>query len=181
MAPPKSRKDSVAAPVPPEDLSHDALLVVTLSCARLKLGLLAAPGLACAEPLQDAGTAPAMHLELHHNGAISSCGPAALSADFVLAANNMATHRFRHRKGPDVLDRILNAQRGTVEVRLVNSSSKVMLASGAVDLLPFGLGAGSIQDDALPLQPATTDEPFKARTHSCCCLSSPQAPLPHLH
>lgn len=156
---PKPRKDS-AAPVPPEDLTQDVLLVVSVPKVQLQLGLHASPALQHAEPLQDASAAPALHVELHHSASAGAVVTAALvlSPDFVLAPN--IEHRFRHKKGPDIIDRLINA---TLELRVCNSSTKVVLAAAPVDLLAFGLGANAIEDDALQLQPAMTDEPFKVR------------------
>jgi hypothetical protein len=57
-----------------------------------------------------------------------------------------------------VIDTLINA---SLEVRVCSSQTKAVLASTAVDLLPFGLGSNEIQDSSLPLQPADTREPFK--------------------
>jgi hypothetical protein len=85
---------------------------------------------------------------------------------------------FKFKKGPDVIDSIINAR---LDIRLCDSSSKAVLATAQVDLLPFGLGSSSIEDGAMPWQPAPNDKVFKVGTmimHSrdparfnkpCCC------------
>lgn len=142
----------------PEDYTQDVLVVVSVPTCRLQLGLLASPALAAPEPLQDAAAAPTLHLELHYSTSpvpvVSA--PLNLEPDFTLPCN--LEHMFRHKKGPDVIDRLINS---SLELRLCNSSSKAVLATAAVDLLSFGLGSSRIEDGALPWQPVTTDEPFK--------------------
>lgn len=157
---PKPRKDS-APSVQPEDYTQDVLVVVTVPSCRLQLGLLASPALAAPEPLQDAAAALTLHLELHYSTSPVPVVSAPLTpeSDFALPCN--LEHMFRHKKGPDVIDRLINS---SLELRLCNSSSKAVLATAAVDLLPFGLGSSRIEDGALPWQPVTTDEPFKVRS-----------------
>ena len=157
MPPKNLKKDSIPA-VQPEDLTADVLLVVSLPSSRLQLGLLASAGLPAPVPLQDASAAPALQIELHHSTATApvASAPLVLGPDFVLLSS--MEHMFRHKKGPDIIDRLLNS---TLELRLCNSSSKAVLATASVDLLPFGLGSCCIEDGALQWQPAVTDEQFK--------------------
>lgn len=71
-------------------------------------------------------------------------------------------HKFRHRKGPDIIDRLINA---CFELHICNSQTKAVLATASLDLLPFGLGSNELQDSALPLQPAETADAFKVSVH----------------
>lgn len=155
--PPKPKKDSIPA-VQPEDLTQDVLLVVSVPSVRLQLALLASPELTAPQPVHDASAAPTFHLELLHTTSAAPIvsEPLVLGPDFVLLSR--FEHMFRHKKGPDIIDRLINA---SLELRICNSSSKAVLASANIDLLPFGLGDSSIEGGALPLQPAATDEQFK--------------------
>lgn len=157
---PKPKKDSLPS-IQPEDCTQDVLVVVTVPTCRLQLGLLAAAELAAPEPLQDHAAAPAFHLELHCSSTPVPvvCGPLSLGSDFTLAPN--VEHMFKFKKGPDVIDSIINAR---LDIRLCDSSSKAMLATAQVDLLPFGLGSSSIEDGAMPWQPAPNDKVFKVGT-----------------
>jgi hypothetical protein len=155
--PPKPRKDS-APSIQPEDYTQDVLVVVTIPSCKMQLGLLASPELAAPQPLEDAAAAPSLQVELHYNTSpvpvVSA--PLTLDPDFTLACN--LEHMFKHRKGHDVIDRLINS---SLELRLTSSTSRTVLATASVDLLQFGLGSSSIEDGALPWQPATTHEPLK--------------------
>jgi hypothetical protein len=124
-------------------------------------GLLAAQELLAPESLADAAAAPPLYVELlYTNAAPVASVPATLTAEFTLPVN--IEHKFRHKKGPDVVDTLINA---SLEVRVCNSQTKTVLASAVVDLLPFGLGSSEIQDGLLPLQPADTQDAFKVCDH----------------
>lgn len=142
----------------PEDCTQDVLVVVAIPSCRLQLGLLASPELAAPEPLVDAAAAPSLQLQLHYSTspAPMASAPVTLEGDLTLLCNLEAM--FKHRKGPDVIDRLINS---SLELRLCNSTSKAVLATAVLDLLPFGLGSSRVEDEALPWQPAATDEPVK--------------------
>lgn len=127
----------------------------------LPQGLHAAPELPAPVPLTDASEAPLLALELHSAGggapALASLPP--LSADFS-APVPLVEHKFRYASGTDILDRLLNE---SLELRLVASGSRAVLAAACLDTLAFGLGSSVVEADALPLQPAAHDEPFKVR------------------
>lgn len=154
---PKPRKDSAPA-VQPEDYTQDVVVAVTVPSCKMQLGLLASPELATPQPLQDAAAAPSLQVELHYSTSpvpvVSA--PVTLDSDLTLTCN--LQHMFKHRKGPDVIDRLINS---SLELRLTSSTSRTVLATASVDLLLFGLGSSSYEDGALPWQPATTDEPVK--------------------
>lgn len=184
--PPKSKKD--VQPVLVEDFSQDVLLLTTVQDVQLKLvraaapstylamhwtqgmvgakvmttdclpqGLLATHELLAPEPLADASAAPPLYVELlHANAAPVASMPAVPTAQHNFPIN--LEHKFRHRKGPDVIDTLINS---SLEVRVCNSQSKAVLASAVVDLLPFGLGSSNIHDSLLPLHPADTQDAFK--------------------
>lgn len=98
-----------------------------------------------------------MYVELlYTHAAPVACPPAALTPEFILPVS--LEHKFRHKKGPDVIDAMINA---SLEVRVCSSQTKTVLASAVIDLLPFGLGSSKIEDSSLTLQPADTREPFK--------------------
>lgn len=157
---PKAKKDSSPA-IQPEDLTQDVLVVVSVPSSRLQLGLLSSPELSAPQPLSDPAAAASLHVELHHStSAPVVSGPLSLGPDGTLVCN--LEHMFKHRKGPDIMDRLINA---SLELRLCNSASKAVLATASVDLLPFGLGSNSIEDGALEWQPAATNEVFKVCWH----------------
>lgn len=177
--PPKPNKDSLPA-VRPEDCTQDVLVVVSVPTCRLQLGLLAAAELPAPEPLQDAAAAPGLHLELHCSStpaAPVSSAPVSLSPDFSCAVS--LEHMLKFRKGPDVIDRLINA---SCDLRLCDSSSRAVLATAHVDFLPFGLGT-SIEDGALPWQPAAHDQVVKVgvsggtgqgrKACTCCMHNTP--------
>lgn len=141
-----------------EDCTQDVLVVVAVPCCRLQLGLLASPELAAPQPLVDAAAAPSLQLQLHYSTSPApvASAPVTLEGDLTLPCNLEAM--FKHRKGPDIIDRLINS---SLELRLCNSTSKAVLATAVLDLLPFGLGSSRIEDEALPWQPAATDEPVK--------------------
>jgi hypothetical protein len=155
--PPKPRKDS-APSIQPEDYTQDVLVVVTVHSCKMQLGLLASPELAAPQPLEDAAAAPNLQVELHYSTTpvpvVSA--PLTLGSDFTLACK--LEHMFTHRKGPDVIDRLINS---SLTFRLASSTSRAVLATASVDLLPFGLGSSTIEDGVLPWQPTTTYEPLK--------------------
>jgi hypothetical protein len=126
-------------------------------------GLLAAPELLAPEPVADASAAPPLYVELFYtNAAPVASAPATLTANSILPVS--IEHKFRHKKGPDVVDTLINA---SLEIGICSSQTKAVLASVAVDLLPFGLGSSEIQDSLLPLQPADTEDAFKV----CNCVA----------
>jgi hypothetical protein len=135
--------------------------------------LLAAPDLLAPEPLADASAAPPLYVELlYTHAAPVACAPATVTAESTLPVS--LEHKFRHKKGPDVIDALINA---SLEVRVCNSQTKAVLATAVVDLLPFGLGSIEIQDGSLPLQPTDTREPFKVNK----CLACQQAGAGDMH
>lgn len=175
--PPKSKKD--LQPVQQEDYAQDVVLLTTVSEARLRLvsitccclavcpgrcstpspsqGLLATAEALVPEPLSDAAAVPQLYAELLHNSQAPAVSPATtLTNDFILPVS--LEQKFRHRKGPDIVDRLINS---SLEIRLRDSQTKVVLATAAVDLLPFGLGSNEIIDKAWPLIPSATEEPIK--------------------
>eukprot|EP00878_Enallax_costatus_P033601 GHUV01037133.1.p1 GENE.GHUV01037133.1~~GHUV01037133.1.p1 ORF type:complete len:392 (+),score=150.00 GHUV01037133.1:444-1619(+) len=163
--PPKSKKD--LQPVQQEDYSQDVVLLTTVSEARLRLGLLATAEALAPEPLSDAAAAPPLYIELLHDSqAPAVSAPATLATDFTLPVS--LEYNFRHKKGPDIVDRLINA---SLEVRLCDSQTRVVLATAAVDLLPFGLGCNEISDNAWPLNPSATEEPVKVLPGSTIALS----------
>jgi hypothetical protein len=122
-------------------------------------GLLAAPELLAPEPVADASAAPPLYVELCYTCAAPvASAPAILTAASILPVS--IEHKFRHKKGPDVVDTLINA---SLDIRVCNCQTKAVLASAVVDLLPFGLGSSEIQDSLLPLQPADTQDAFKVR------------------
>jgi hypothetical protein len=136
-------------------------VVVSVPSSRLQLGLLSSPELSAPQPLSDPAAAPSLHVELHHSTSTPVVsGPLPLGPDGTLVCS--LEHMFKHKKGPDIIDRLINT---SLELRLCNSTSKAVLATASVDLLPFGLGSNSIEDGALEWQPAATNEVFKVRLH----------------
>jgi hypothetical protein len=106
---------------------------------------------------------PPLYVELFYtNAAPVASAPATLTAGSILPVS--IEHKFRHKKGPDVVDTLINA---SLDIRVCNSQTKAVLASAVVDLLPFGLDSSEIQDSLLPLQPADTQDAFKV----CSCVA----------
>lgn len=112
-----------------------------------------------AEPLSDATVVPPLYIELLNNdsGPVASTHVTPTTA-FELPLN--FEHKFRHKKGHDVIDRILNTN---IQVRLCSSQTNTAIAAAVVDLLPFGLGATEISNESLPLVQESTDDVLKVR------------------
>jgi len=122
-----------------------------------------------AEPVTDPGAIPALHIELQHsNQAPVSAAIPSLSTNFT--AHVGLQHNFKHSKGPDIIDRLINA---SLDIRLYNSLNNTLLASATLDLLPIGLGSTDFGNPSLPLQPVTSDDALKvlsAATSLICFL-----------
>ena len=115
------------------------------------------------EPLTNAAAAPSMHIELlHNNGTPVASPPATLASDFTLPVS--MEQKFRHRKGPDIIDRLIN---GVLEIRLCNNQTKAVVAMTVIDMLPFGLGSAEICNSSLSLTPVATDDAFKVSQVNC--------------
>lgn len=125
-------------------------------------GLLATAECLAPEPLCDAGAVPPLYIELLHDSEAPVVSiPAAVTPDFTLPIS--LEQKYRHRKGADIIDRLINS---SFEVRLCNSQTKVVVATAAVDLLPFGLGSNEMCDPALPLVPTATEEAVKVGAYA---------------
>ncbi len=120
------------------------------------------------ESVTDAVLAPSLHLEMcpaggEHVTTVSAC----MGSDGCYTFN--CQQKFKHKKGPDIVDRLLNSK---LAIRLVNSSSKAVLASAHVDLLAMGLGHNRLEAE-LPLtvnNAPAADDPFTVSSlQEFCC------------
>lgn len=82
-------------------------------------------------------------------------------------------HSFRHKKGADLPQRLVNAQ---LLLQLCHAGDGAVLASTPLDLLPLALGASQLQDQ-LPLVPA---EPVGSQMFRVRLLHALQGRLRHV-
>lgn len=110
--------------------------------------------------LTDPSVAPPFMVELLHLLNDPVITPAAsMNADGVYAFN--FEHKFKHKKGSDIIDRLINSK---LDIKISNPQTKLALASGAVDLLAFGLGTNA-ETETIQLVPISTEDNVKVHTH----------------